>query len=133
MKQKRADISLNSIANIKENNHFYCIEYIKINEPIQFGFNVWKFEDTTITENNFIYFFINKYIDYNNINHKVDNKFNSLLENTKHKQFIDAINTNYYNHDSYKLKKSYLMPPYCQLKREIAVVNSKWFFANIFN
>ena len=133
MKQKQTDLSLNSLANIKENNHFYCIEYIKIKEPIQFGFNVCKFEDATITENNFIYFYANKYIDYNNLNYKIDNKFNILLINKNHKKFIDNINTIFYNSNSYKLKKSYLIPPYCQLKREIAIVNNKWLFANIFN
>jgi CDP-glycerol glycerophosphotransferase (TagB/SpsB family) len=121
---------IDSIAGIRDNKNFYCIEYIRIDESFKLGIKIYEIQNNDI-EYKIIYLLINRYLKYNNLDRRNDDLFNILLINKKHKQFLNIIKKN--NGANYKLKKSFLLPPYSFLKNEISIYDNHWFFSNIFN
>ena len=54
-----------------------------------------------------------------------------FLINEKHKHFLNKIKKS--NGANYKLKQSFILPPYNFLKNDISIYDNHWFFTNIFN
>ena len=67
-----------SIANIQDNKNFYCIEYIKIDESIEFGIKIYIFKNNNI-EHKITFLLIDRYLNYNNLSHLNDELFNMFL------------------------------------------------------
>ena len=126
IKEKYSGILIDSMANINENDYFYCIEYIKINQPIEFGIKIFKINE--LKKYNSLYFFNNKVINYNNLDYLKEANFNILLIHNNFNQLINKINS-----PIFKLKKSYILPPYIFLKKDIAIIDNRWYFYNIYN
>ena len=114
------------MANINENDYFYCIEYIKINQSIEFGIKIYKINE--LKKYNIIYFFNNKVINYNNLDYLKETNFNILSINNNFNQLINKIKS-----PIFKLKKSYILPPNIFLKKDIAIIDNHWYFYNIYN
>ena len=127
-----------SFANIYKNKYFFCVEYVKINEQVNFGIKIFKLN---IKSEEYEYyrefFFTNKIfnVDENPFlenNNKFDikylyNNFNQLISK------INKIKESYlYTSEEYNLKISFLQPPLFSLKRDIAKVEGKWHFNNIY-
>ena len=129
---KNSGIMIDSIANIKENKYFYCVEITKIKQIIKFGIKIYQVQENI--EYNYIYFFSNKIINYNNLEYKNDYKFNLIINNKKFYTLLNNIKNNELkNNNIFKLKKSYLLPPFYFLKSDIGINENQWNFNNIYN
>ena len=129
---KNRRIMIDSIANIKENKYFYCIEFVKIKQTIKFGIKIYRIQDNI--EFNNIYFFSNRIINYNNFEFNKDYKFNLLINNKNFYKLLNNIkNDELKNNNHFRLKKSYLSPPFYFLKIDIAINENQWHFNNIYN
>ena len=127
-----------SIANIYENRFFFCTEYINIDDEIDFGIKIFKINSEKNEIEYFQHFcFTDKFFNINenpllennnrfNINYLYKN-FNELLN--KIKKYKNNIS---YIHEAYNLKSSYIQPPLFSLKSDIAQVEGKWYFNNIY-
>ena len=127
-----------SIPNIYENKLFFCVEYIKIAEKAKFGINIFKIndidEDIEFFEQ---FFFDDKLIKFNldliipnnnkfNMNY-IYNIYNKLLfKINKSKKKITVFG------EKFNLKSSFLKPPLCLFKRDIAQNEGRWYFNNIY-
>ena len=128
------NISISSLAGIYNNKCFNCIEFLNINEKINFGIKIYK-NMNNIKNNYFSTFFFNeKIINYNNLLLKNDNEFNpiilikkSLIINSKISKFRQN------NNSSFGLLKLFYSIPYYSIKSNIAKFNSFWYFRNIYN
>ena len=127
-----------SIANIQENVNFYCIEYSKIGEQAKFGVKIYKIKEIG-EENEYseLFFFTNKLININDEPSKQDNyKFDIYHVNQKYIDSLNVIKEFSYPNDTSKktnnLIYSYLQPPLCFLKKDIAQFEGKWYFKNIY-
>ena len=128
LKEIKSDIMIDSIADIKGNKNFVCIEYSNIKRQIILGIKIYKIEDDIEYKN--IYFFNNKIFNYNNLENKNNRIFNILIINNQYFNYLNKIEFNY---NESKLKKSFYLPPYCCLKRDIAINDNQWYFSNIYN
>jgi hypothetical protein len=127
-----------SIANIQENRNFYCVEYSKIGEQATFGIKIYKIKEIgEKNEYSELFFFTHKLINFK--------KEPSLEDNYKfdiyhvRKKYIESINEiKEYSYPNVTLKNtnnliySYLKPPLCFLKKDIAQFEGKWYFNNIY-
>ena len=127
-----------SIANIHQNKEFYCIEYSKIGEQAKFGIKIYKIKEIG-EENEYmeLYFFSDKFININDDPSKENNsKFDIHYLHKKYIQLLHKINELTYIKDTSKntnnLIYSYLQPPLCFLKKDIAQFAGKWYFKNIY-
>ncbi len=123
------NISIDSLANIKINKYFSCIEYINMNEKITLGIKLYN-----ITQNkliNYILFFSDDYFNYNIIKFNVDKIFNYIIINKKFNSVLKKIN-NKNSKDSFKLKNSYIQYPLFSLKRYSNHQKNLWQFENMF-
>ena len=120
-------ITIDSMANIKENKYFYCIEFSKMQSLIKYGIKIYEFKDY-IDYNN-IYIFNNEIFNFKYLEYKNDNLFNFLIIN---KLFIKSFE-NLKKKKFTKLKKTFILPPYCGLKINFAINEEQWYFANIYN
>ena len=123
------NISIDSLASIKENKYFNCIEYFNLNENITIGiklYNIYKnlrYKYTLLfTDNIFNYM----KIEFNN-----DKIFDSLIINYGYNSLIQNIINNKKLNNSVKLKKSYIKYPLHCLKRENSLKDNYWKFENI--
>ena len=122
------NISIDSMANIKENKYFNCIEYFNLNESIRIGIKIYniyeniKFNYTLLLTDNFT--------NYMKISFIIDKMFDSLIINYEHNSLIQNINNNKYK-DTAKLKKSYIQYPLHSLKRKFNLNDNHWKFENI--
>ena len=132
MYEKNSGIMIDSIANIKENKYFYCVEFAKIKQIIKFGIKIYQIQENI--EYSVIFFFSNTIINYNNLEFKKDNKFNLIIINKKFYKLLNNIKNNELEKNiHFRLKKSYLIPPFYFLKSDIAINENQWHFNNIYN
>ena len=127
-----------SIANIHENRDFYCVEYSKIGEQSKFGIKIYKIKEIG-EENEYseLYFFTNKLINIKN-EPSLENNYKFDIYHV-HKRYIQSLHKNNefsYQNDTSKntnnLIYSYLQPPLCFLKKDIAQLEGKWYFKNVY-
>ena len=123
---------------IKDNQNFFCIEYINFNEQIKFGIIIYKIDDSNEEiKLNEQFFFTDQLFNTNfNLINKNNNKFNiyflynnyyrSLLKINKSKNGEQILN------ESNNLKSAFLKPPLCSLKRDIALIEGRWYFNNLY-
>jgi hypothetical protein len=119
------NINIDSLANIKSNKYFNCVEFYKMNEEIAVGIKIYNIAQTNI--NNYILLFTNKFLNYNIIYFNADKIFNFLIINNKFNSNLKKI-----NNKNFKLKNSYIQYPLNSLKRNCKLQNSFWKFENIF-
>ena len=128
------NISIISLANIRNNKYFNCIELLNINEKIKFGIRIYNIIKS-VTINYFtIFFFDEKIINYNNLLFKNDKEYNPI----KLKKKSIRLNSNIYKqinkkHASLGLLKLFYKFPNFSIKSNLAKVNSFWYFKNIYN
>ena len=127
-----------SIPNIYENNYFFCIENIRLNEKVKFGIKIYKInkinEETEYYET---FFFTQKLININNRLFNNNNKFNINYIYHNYNILLSKINKNknkddFYWKNHFCLKSSFLKPPLPLLKRDISQVEGRWYFNNIY-
>ena len=131
LEEKKKGIAIDSFAKIINNEYIVCIEYSKIKEKSKYGIKIYK--DFDITTYIIKYLSIDKFIDYDNINHKKDNLFNNILINDRYNDYLNKLKNKEEEYKYYRLVKQFILPPSCFLKRDIANVSNQWFFANIYN
>ena len=127
-----------SIANIYNNELFFCVEYMKINENINFGIKIYSYDENLdqIKIDNY-FFFTDKLINHNfNPRFENNNKFNIKYMRSNYikllLKIIPSMKTKKYSNDTYHLKYSFMKPPLNYLKREIAYVKGRWYYNNIY-
>ena len=127
-----------SIPNIYENKLFFCVEYIKIAEKAKFGINIFKIndidEDIEFFEQ---FFFDDKLIKFNlDLIIPNNNKFNMNYIYNIYNKLLFKINKskkkNSIFEEKFNLKSSFLKPPLCHFKRDIAQNEGRWYFTNIY-
>lgn len=119
------NVNINSLANIRSNKYFNCIEFYKMNEEIAVGIKIYNITENNI--NNYILLFTNKFFNYNLMNFKFEKIFNFLIINNKFNSNLKKI-----NNKSFKLKHSYIEYPLNSLKRNCNKQDYFWKFENIF-
>lgn len=123
-----SNISIDSLANIKENKYFNCIEFFNLNERISIGVKVYNiFQNLTY---NYTFLFTDNIFNYKKIQFNNDKKFDSLIINYEYNSLIQNIN-NTKLQNSVKLKKSYIKFPLHLLKRKYIIEDNYWKFENI--
>ena len=85
------DISIDSLANIKSNKYFNCIEFFNMNERIKLGIKIYNIYDNNIY--NYFLLFTDEFIKYNIIELNFDRKFNSLVINNEFNLLLKAVNS----------------------------------------
>ena len=127
-----------SIANINENKNFLCIEFINLHEDIKFGITIFKINELSEEiEFHEQFFFTDQLINKNlnpvneninkfNINYLYNIYYNFLLKIKKSK------NRELFFKESLNLKSSFLKPPLCFLKRDIALIEGRWYYNNLY-
>ena len=131
MQEIEYEISINSLADIKKNKYFACIEYFKLKENFKFGIQIYQ----NINENiqiDTIYFFNTEFINFHNFKFKNDHKFNYLIINKEYIKIIKRLENNK-NETNFLLKSSFIEAPNCFSKSEIAIKNNEWYYRNIYN
>ena len=113
---------IKSLAEISENKYFSCIEFINLNETVNFGIEIFNNEISYI-----IYFNLIS-INYNNLNYLSDYYADPLIINNNYKLLINKINMS-----KYLIKKSFISPPIFSTKKNLNIKYNKWFFINLFN
>lgn len=127
-----------SFPHIFENKCYFCIEYIKLSERAKFGVLFYKVNDLDEKiEYNELFFFNEKLINTAfNLSHQDNNKFNSNLIYNNYKKLLLEVNKSKkgesLNKEPINIKSSFLQPPLCFLKRDIAQVKGRWYFNNIY-
>lgn len=126
------------LANIFENQYFFCIDYVGFSEQMKFGVKIYKINEIDeLIEYNEIFFFTDKLYNINfNPNFENNNKFNInyiyerynklLLKKKKYE------NKRIFLKKPFNLKSSFLQPPLSTLKRDITQVEGRWYFKNIY-
>lgn len=115
-----------SIANIYENKYFCCIENFNIGEKLEFGIKVYntkKYNYIRYKVMKFL-FFTDNILNFKDINHINDSKFEPLLINEKYK---DEVN------ETLSLKKAYIIRPIFSSKTSLEVIYNNWNFKHIYN
>jgi hypothetical protein len=123
------NISIDSLANIKNNKYFNCIEFNNLNERITLGIKIYNILKNNI--NNYILLFTDDFFNYNIMKYNFDNIFNSIIINEKFNSILKKINNKIFK-ENYKLKNSYIQYPLYSLKRNSNLQNNFWVFENIF-
>jgi hypothetical protein len=132
------DEKIYSIANIYENKCYYCVEYSKIHEHVKFGVKIYKINELgEQIEFNELFFFTDKLFNIASSTVLEDNyKFNFQYLYNKYKSLLLKINSykkkGIFPEEYSLLKSSYIQPPICYLKRDIAQDEGKWYYKNIY-
>ena len=127
-----------SIANIYENKCYYCVEYSKIHEHAKFGVKIYKINELgEQIEFNELFFFTDKLFSIGKSTELEDNyKFNFQYLYNKYKTLLVKIKSykkkGVFSKEYNLLKSSYMQPPLCYLKRDIALDEGKWYYKNIY-
>ena len=124
---KYYNISIDSLAGIKKNNYFNCIEYFNINEEITFGIKLYDINKNVTL--NYIMLSTDSIFNYNTIKLNDDIIFDLLIMN---KKFISSIKNINNNKKLNKLKSSYIKYPFYSLKRNCNPEENIWKFQNNF-
>jgi hypothetical protein len=129
-----------SIANIYENKYFCCIENFNIDEKLEFGIKVYNTERACNKRHEVLefLFFTNKILNFKDINHINDTRFEPLLINEQYtilKKNILSLKYNFKEQvkQTLSLKKAYIIRPICSPKTSAKVLNNNWKFKNIYN
>ena len=133
-----ADQNIYSISNIYENQLFLCVEYINIEDKVNFGIKVYKVNSIKEEIEYYEHFFFTETL-FNiekNLALENNNKFNMIYIYKSFNELLNKIkkyktSINYHN-EAYNLKSSYLTPPIFALKRDISQEKEKWYFYNIY-
>ena len=115
--------SIDSLANIYQNKHYFCIQYFKIRTRVKAGIKIFHGINDSIE----IYFFENKLFKYKNITNN-DAKFNLNILEREYLQYMNKIS--YDNKASFGIKRFYIDKP-CKLNK--IKKDNKWNFKNIYN
>ena len=132
------DENIYSIANIYKNELFYCVEYIKTDELVKIGIYIFSINpNNEEIENNQHFFLTDELINFKSKKKLFNNnKFDIHYLYNKYYKVLLKINKSRKDHLTYKkptnLISIFLMPPFCILKRDISLVEGKWFFNNIY-
>ena len=125
----KSNISIDSLSFIDSNKYFKCIEYVNLNEEINFGIIIYKTKNIAFNETLSInyteYFFSNSIFNYNKNNYKSNKFFYPLF--IQKEFYLNNKNI------SFGLKKLYIKSPKSKSFQKIALTNNKWKFLNIFN
>ena len=132
MKNLNSQNTIYSLANINQNRDFYCIEYLNINEKVEFGFIIQKNK----LSYDFIFLFSDKIIDYTNISNINDEIFdpdiiiknNEILKNEIDKFLNDTETDKPVSLISYFYREANF-----STKEEIALEPNAWYFNNIYD
>ena len=122
------NISIDSLASIKENKYFNCIEYFNLNESIIFGIKLYNIYENV--RYNYTLLFTNSFFNYMKIKFNKDKIFDSLIINYEYNSLMENINNKKLN-NSVRLIKSYIQYPLNSLKREYNLKDNIWKFENI--
>ena len=130
MQEIEYENSINSLANIKRNYCFSCIEYFRLRAKLKFGIQIYKRNENIQIDT--IYFFNNEFINLHYFKFKRDNKFNYLIINKEYIKIIKLLE-NKNKKKNFLLKSSFIEAPNCFTKSEIAIKNNEWYYRNIYN
>ena len=121
----KSNIKLDSVASIKLNKFFHCIEFVNINEKLRFGIKLYKKKNKT-SFIDFTHFFFFFFIFNYNKGFSSDNEFFNpkFIE----KEYYLTNKNNILN-----LKKLYSKAPVCSTITDISFKYNKWIFLNIYN
>ena len=128
-----------SIANIYENRLFFCEEFIKIEDKANFGILIYKINSTKEIVEYFQFFFFADKLFNTFLNQSLENnnKFNITYQYNCFNELLNKIkkykNNLSYHKEALNLKSSFIQPPLFSLKRDIAQIEGKWYFNNIYN
>jgi len=128
---KNFNLSIDSLSDTKKNKYFNCIEFININEKVNFGIKIYNIVENI--EYNYINLFSETLFNYNIIKFHEDYKFDYLIINNDYIYSSLKNENNRKTEDSYKLKNSYILYPTFSLKRNNLPKESLWTFENIMN
>ena len=120
-----SDLNIDSLAFIHLNKCFKCIEYVNINEKINFGIIIYKQENETSNINLTHFFFNDSVFNYNKYSYQNDKFFYPLF--IKKEFYLKNKNK------SLSLKKLYIKKPKYNTKFNILLEKNKWDFFNIYN
>jgi len=132
------DENIYSIPNIFENKLYFCVEYINIADKAKFGIKIFKINDIDEDIEYFEQFFFDDKLIKFNLDFKIpnNNKFNVnyiysiynklLFDINKSKKKISSFE------EKFNLRSSFLKPPLCIFKRDIAQNEGRWYFNNIY-
>ena len=129
IKIKSINISIDSLANIYNNNYYNCIEFFNIKENINFGIKIYQIIENSLYFN--IYFFNEEKFNYNNLIYKNDIIFDPFFINDVYLSSFKKNKDNKIDNEK-QLKNMYLKKPKCLLKRN-ATNETQWTFKNIYN
>ena len=108
-----------------------------MNEHVKFGIKIFKSNEIEEEIESFEKFFFTDELIKTNLNPTMinNNKFNINYLNNEYNKILSQINR--YKRKAtinkvFKLKLSYLKPPICHLKRDMALIEGKWFYNNIY-
>ena len=128
-KDIKANTFITSLANIYENKHYYCTEFINKNDNIKFGIKIYKISNG-IEFYSFDFFIYTKEV-YDNYIYNNTISFNYSLINEKFNKLIEKMHNDNLDY-SLRLKESYIQKPIYSTKNNIGKKN-KWLFRNIYN
>ena len=123
------DMNIDSLANIKRNKYFNCIEFFNINERVTLGIKIYNINGNYIY--NHISLFTDEFINYNKVKLNINQIFSFLIINKKFNLLLKNANNKNLN-ENYKLKNSYILNPKFCLKRYCILEENYWKFENIF-
>lgn len=118
---------IHSLAGISDNEYFNCVEFINLNEALNFGIKIFQNKKSHVT-----YIFNQNVINYNNLNCLFDENFDPLAINNNYKLLTYQINSSAYS-KKYRIKNSFICPPICSTKKNLIIEYNQWHFINLFN
>ena len=122
-------IDIYSLPNIYQNLYFNCIEFIEINEEINFGIILNNQKQNIISS---FFFFTEKLLYYNYLVYKNNQIFDPIFINMHYSYLLKQFG-NIKMNKTLKLKKSFSQYPQKTLKKYVAVDYNKWMFKDIYN
>ena len=129
---KNKKINIYSLAVIKKDTYYKCIEFYNLNESIKIGVFIY---DTPQINNrngiNYTLIIIDKILF--KMKYQKDDIFNSSLIDNKYNLILSQLKNNQSLLDTKKLKKLYYSQPINTLKRNINANKNNWNFLNIYN
>ena len=129
MDVKKPRTTIYSLPQIVQNKYFECIEFFDLKESVNFGIYFSRQSSLIYLS---LHLYLNKYINYNSPNNINDDIFDNEFVETKYEMISKKVNDPI-NKDKYKLKKYYMKPPICDLKRNAIGDDDGWVFKNLYN
>jgi len=127
---KNIKVSIYSLPGIDKNSYYKCIEFFKLDEKPTFGIKIVGQNKSKIDFFE-IKAFKNKNYIFNDLSLKNDPEFDPNYIKNEYKHLVDKTKNKYYN-KALRFKKYYILPPKCNLRRNISK-SSVWIFKNIYN